>query len=55
MMTDEEINNKASDFIGKQCMLLVNEISKYKESFVKGLQLEKIIRIKAIILKKIII
>ena len=42
MMTDEEINNKASDFIGKQCMLLVNEISKYKESFVKGLQLEKI-------------
>ena len=41
MMADEHINSKASSFIGKQCMLLINEISKYKESFVKGLQLEK--------------
>ena len=41
MMVDENINNKAGDFIGKQCMLLVNGINKYKESFIKGLQLEK--------------
>ena len=41
MMVDENINNKAGDFIGKQCMLLVNGINKYKESFIKTLQLEK--------------
>ena len=40
MLTEENINSKMSEFIGKQCMLLVNEISKYKESFEKGIQLE---------------
>ena len=40
MMTDENINSKTSDFFGKQCILFLNEIYKYKESFVKGLQFE---------------
>ena len=40
MMTDENINSKTSDFIGKHCLLFINEIYKYKESFVKGLQFE---------------
>ena len=40
MLTEENINSKMSEFIVKQCMLLVNQISKYKESFENGIQLE---------------
>ena len=40
MMTDENINSKTSDFIGKHWILFLKEIYKYKESFVKGLQFQ---------------
>ena len=40
MMTEENINTKISEFIGKQCMLLISEINKYKDSFEKVVKLE---------------
>ena len=40
MLTEDNINTKVSEFIGKQCMLLISEINKYKESFENTVQLE---------------
>ena len=40
MLTEDNINTKISEFIGKQCMLLISEINKYKESFENTVQLE---------------
>ena len=40
MLTDDNINNKIGEFIGKQCMLLITEINKYKESFENTMKLE---------------
>ena len=40
MMTEENLNTKISEFIGKQCMLLINGINKYKESFENIVKLE---------------
>ena len=40
ILTEENINTNISEFIGKQCLILINEISKYKDSFEKIVQLE---------------
>ena len=41
MLTEENMNANISEYIGKQCLLLINEINKYKDSFEKIIQLEK--------------
>ena len=40
MLTEDNINNKMGEFIGKQCMLLITEINKYKESFENSTKFE---------------
>ena len=40
MITEDNINSKISEFIGKQIMQLIGEINKYKESFERTVQFE---------------
>ena len=40
MLADDEINSKVGEFIGDQCLLHINEINKYKESFEQTIQFE---------------
>ena len=40
MLANDEINSKVGEFIGEQCLLHINEINKYKESFEQTIQFE---------------